>query len=204
MAIEVSKIQSPFNKSRKDKFLLVFNIPKGLREIDRKYERSNYTFKRDSFQFSLYSATIPKIQVPAVPTRYAGGTIHISSHSRPPFPPVPVSFNIDNRFENYWVIFQWLNVIRDQYDGRFGTTDVRQLLDYNTPLTEYSTSMHIYAVDEFDKPTVAWQFTHAFPVELGEIEYNYQDPDEISSSFQFVFSNMFVELQPTSDQNDII
>tara|TARA_R100000951_G_scaffold112807_1_gene113739 strand:- start:3107 stop:3721 length:615 start_codon:yes stop_codon:yes gene_type:complete len=204
MAIVDNKIQAPFNKARKDKFLLVFNIPNALKVSNRTIERSNSTFKRDSFQFSVESSVVPDISVPAVETRYAGANIHLSSHARPPFQPVEVEFTIDNRFENYWVIYSWMNTIRDQYDGQFGAADIRDQFDGDAPLSEYSTDITLYALDEYNKPIIEWNYTRAFPVKLGGISYNYQDPDEIKSAFTFAFSNIHCQLSPTTDKSDRI
>jgi hypothetical protein len=103
--------QSLLNKQRKDKFTLSFNIPSALKKIDTKNVNSNLNIISDSLQFSIFGTTTPSIEVPGVEIRYAGSTLYNSSHSKNSYPPVNVNFTIDNRFNNYWVIYQWLKTL---------------------------------------------------------------------------------------------
>ena len=61
--------QSVLNKSRADKFLLVFDIPPILKEFDKKFKQSNTTIVSDSVQFSIFGTAVPEITVPAVENR---------------------------------------------------------------------------------------------------------------------------------------
>ena len=108
--------QAMLNKSRADKFLLVFDVPPILRDINKNFtqDQSNTTLISDSVQFSIFGAAVPEITVAAQETRYAGSTLYVSSHSKDPFPPVTVNFNVDNEYKNYWVIYQWLNLLIKQ------------------------------------------------------------------------------------------
>ena len=56
------------------------------------------------------------------------------------------------------------------------------------------TDMTLYAKDEFDKNKVKFTYKNAFPVSLGQIDYNYRTEDEIETSFEFAFSQLLVEL----------
>ena len=49
-------------------------------------------------------------------------------------------------------------------------------------------------VDEFNKNVIKWDYTKAFPVSLGEINYNYRTGDEIESTFEFAFHEVVVTL----------
>ena len=64
--------QSYLNKSRTDKFNLVFSLPPALRTINSKTDRQTYTVNEDSFQFSVYGAVVPEMDVPALQIRYGG------------------------------------------------------------------------------------------------------------------------------------
>ena len=103
--------QSVLNKSRADKFLLVFDIPPILKEFNTKFKQDNTSIISDSVQFSIFGTAVPEITVPAVENRYAGNTLYVSSHSKNSYPPVSVKFNVDNEYKNYWVIYQWLNLL---------------------------------------------------------------------------------------------
>ena len=61
--------QSMLNKSRADKFLLVFDIPPILKEFNKKFNQNNLSIISDSVQFSIFGTAVPEITVPAVENR---------------------------------------------------------------------------------------------------------------------------------------
>ena len=183
-------IQSPFNKARVDKFALVVNLPPALKSINSKFDRSNKTVNLDALQFSVFGTIIPDIVVPAIETRFAGSTIYVSSHNRPSFPAVSINFTIDNEFNNYWYIYQWLNLMRDEKEGVFGIVNGRGLAESNAAVQQYSTTFTLFGRDEFNNNIIKFDYFNAFPTKLGSITWNYQDSKEITCSFDFVFSNI--------------
>ena len=185
--------QSVLNKSRADKFLLVFDIPPILKEFDKKFKQSNTTIVSDSVQFSIFGTAVPEITVPAVENRYAGNTLYVSSHSKNSYPPVSVKFNVDNEYKNYWVIYQWLNLLHDQYDGRYNAREVNSN-DPDENFKDYQTNLTIFGKDEFNNSRIKFTYTKAFPTTIDTIDYNYQNPDEISSGFTFVYSQLHTEV----------
>jgi hypothetical protein len=182
--------QSPFNKARVDKFTLVVNLPPALKSINSKFDRNNKTVNLDALQFSVFGTMIPDIVVPAIETRFAGSTIYVSSHNRPSFPAVSINFTIDNEFNNYWYVYQWLNLMRDEREGAFGIVNSRGLAETNAVLDQYSTTFTLYGRDEFNNNIIKFDYFNAFPTKLGSITWNYQDSKEITCSFDFVFSNI--------------
>ena len=103
--------QSLLNKAHRDKFLMVITPPESIREINTKGERSNKKVINDSIQYSVYGALIPKITVQDIGTQYSGQTFKFTSHHRPSYENIFVNFTIDNRFNNYWVLFKWINTV---------------------------------------------------------------------------------------------
>ena len=183
--------QAPFNKSRIDKFTMVLNLPPALKSINDKFNTNNKTINLDALQFSVFGVVVPEITVPAIETRYSGSTIYVSSHNRSSFPASNVGFTIDNQFANYWVIYQWLNVMRDEKEGSAnGILNARNLAEAGALLGEYSSIFTLYAKDEFNNNIIKFDYYNAFPTKLGSINWNYQDSKEIQSSFEFVFSNI--------------
>jgi len=199
-------IQSQFNKSRKDKFLLVFQLPQILTSINNSdlSVRSNSLINQDSMQFSVYGSVIPEVQVPEIINTYSGQSYKISSGIRPPYENIKISFTIDNRFNNYWVIWKWLNLLNDSKTSTFNSSNVipntNAVLNnqgtLNTALQPqgYQTDFTLYGKDEFDQNIVQFTYTKAFPVSLGSIDYSYRDADEIETTFEFAFSQFFVDL----------
>ena len=186
--------QAMLNKSRADKFLLVFDVPPILRDINKNFtqDQSNTTLISDSVQFSIFGAAVPEITVAAQETRYAGSTLYVSSHSKDPFPPVTVQFNIDNEYKNYWVIYQWLNLLHDQYEGRYNQRELN--LSKDPDFRDYQTNLTIFGKDEFNNNRIKFTYTKAFPTTIEAVNYNYQNADEITSGFTFVYSQLHTEV----------
>lgn len=185
--------QSTLNKSRTDKFRMVFTIPAALRKINRKQERSNFTIKEDTMQLSIYGTIVPEIIVPALLIRYAGSTLYNSSHSREPYPAVTVKFTIDNEYNNYWVIYKWLNLLHDEKTGTFDKTN----LISDDVFLDYQSNISIYGLDEYENNRIKFTYTKAFPTAIGGVTYDYRDGAEIQSSFTFVYSQLHTELLST-------
>jgi hypothetical protein len=198
MANLVNYAQSPFNKTRKDKFLLVLNFPDGLKDISKKITRSNESILPDTIQFSVYGAIVPDVEVPVLNVRYTGQTLAASSHARPPYPACTVNFTVDNRFNNYWTIYKWLDLLTSSEDG---IVDKDNILVKNnrTDLMKYAANISIFALDEYDKRTVEFVYTNAFPTSLGGINFNNRDASEIETTFTFNYSRLLVSLVETVD-----
>lgn len=184
--------QSILNKSRLDKFLLVFSIPPALREINVRENsaRNSTNVIEDKLQLSVYGAVVPELTVPSIQIPYAGSNLYQSAHAREPYPPVTVNFTADNEFNNYWVIYKWLNLMHDQKTGVYDESD----LDPDNQFNNYQTDMTLYGLDEYENRRIEFTYTKAFPVTLGNLEYNYRTSDEIESSFTFVYSQLHTKL----------
>ena len=183
--------QSMLNKSRADKFLLVFDVPPILKEFSKKFNQTNTSIIPDSVQFSIFGAAVPEITVPAVDNRYAGNTLYVSSHSKSPYPPVSIGFKIDNEYKNYWTIYSWLNLLHDQYEGRY---NVREINENNPDFQDYQTDLTIFGKDEFNNNRIKFTYTKAFPTTVEAINYDYTNAEEITSGFTFVYSQLHTEV----------
>lgn len=184
--------QSILNKSRKDKFLLTVTLPVPLLEINKRDTRTNSNIQLDTLQFSVYGTVVPQNTIPQEDVRYAGGNIFVSSHSRPSYDPVTVNFTIDNRFNNYWVINKWINLMRDEVTGIFSP----ELEQNNVGVGLYSSDFIITARDEFNSDVIKWIYKSAFPISLGDISFSDRESGEIETTFQFVFRKIETILMP--------
>ena len=190
--------QSYLNKSRKDKFLLVFDIPPVLKRIQSNYTRDNNTIIPDSVQFSIFGTMVPGVTVKGVATRYAGDTLYVSSHSKDPYPPVNVKFNVDSGYNNYWTIYQWLNLLHDQKTGQYNELGIQ--IDGN--FSDYQTDISLYGLDEYSgtdenfKPVIEFKYTKCFPTSLDSLEFSQQETGEMElmCGFTFLFSQMHIRL----------
>ena len=184
--------QSILNKSRLDKFILIFSIPRALREINVRENsaRNSNNVIEDKLQLSVYGAVVPELTVPSIQVPYAGSNLYQSAHAREAYPPVTVNFTADNEFNNYWVIYKWLNLMHDQKTGVYDESD----LDPDNEFNNYQTDMTLYGLDEYENRRIEFTYTKAFPVALGNLEYNYRTSEEIESSFTFVYSQLHTKL----------
>ena len=190
--MSVSYTQAALNKERKDKFIMVIPTPKFLKDDVNKFVRDNKQVNPDSVQFSIYGSVVPPVQIPNVEVRYSGQTLNVTSHNRPAYPPVNVKFTIDNRFENYWFIYKWLNKLQDDYAGYFN--EEKNYPKKKVIEEEYMADFTIYALDEYNKRVAQFDYTKGFPTFLGGVEYSYRDPGEIETQFSFAYSQFYVSL----------
>lgn len=196
--------QSILNKTRNDKFLMVLDIPKYLKqtydvELKRKYNA-------DQIQFTTYGSPIPSVSVPSIDVPFDNQVYKASSLSRPAYQPLNVKFFIDNGYKNYWVIWKWLNLFND---AKTSKSEVHMEYMNNNknpklenPMQELVSTFSIFALDEYNNKIVQFKYNHVFPVSLSEINFSHQDPSEISCTASFAFNQMNVELLKNVDEEN--
>jgi hypothetical protein len=187
--------QSILNKNRKDKFLLVLNIPSVLKEINKidQNDRESKYINFDSIQYSIYGAVVPGVTVPDIDTAFGGQVAKFTSYNRPAYNPITVNFTIDNGFNNWWVLWTWLDLINNSEIGKYNSKNIPQT-DLVRITNSYQTNITIFGLDEYNNKKIQFDYTNAFVTGLGEINYNYRDPDQIESSFTFAFSQFTPKL----------
>lgn len=184
--------QSHLNVTRKDKFKLVMDIPALLKPLLRKEDRFCHGGNLDRLQLSIWGFVIPEIQINKIAIPYSGQTLNFSGLSRPAYQPLNVNFTIDNRFDNYYILYKWLDIQNDdvasQYDFKHLGNDTRGHIN------EYSSTFTVYALDEYDTPTAKWDYGLAFPTILGGINANFRETSELESNFTFEFGTVTMSL----------
>lgn len=184
--------QSYLNKARTDKFRVTVPLPAGLRNIDTRIIRSIDFVDKDSINFSIYAINIPPVIVEPIDMKFGGQTPRVSSLARAPYDPVEVKFVIDNMYANYWLLYTWMNLLNDERTGymtrRANTQNVTESIE------EYTTSIIVAGIDEYNNNVIEYNFIGCVPQEIGGISYNYQETNEIESSFKFRFNQMQVKI----------
>lgn len=182
--------QSVLNKSKKDKFVFVLTLPDAMKDIAYSLpeNRQDDRVIPDTLQFSVYGAVVPGVRVDSGEIRYSGQAVKFSTHSRPAYDNVTVNFTIDNRFNNYWVIWKWLEILNDDRDAIFMK---QKRVEVNESMfKQYQGSATMYALDEYNKQTMKFDYQGLLPVSLGNIDYNYRTADNIDTTFEFSFSKL--------------
>ena len=186
--------QSVLNRSGKDKFLLILNLPQVLRKL----EKTNPLISIKPIEVSVYGAVVPSIQVPPVEVRFGGQSYNVSSHSRPNYPPLNVNFVIDNNFKNYWLLWKWLSILNDpKISGYAGTKDGNEnKTDKETrgSLAEYQTNISVVGLNEYNQKIIEFVYYNAFITSLGGIDYNYRSPEVLETTVEFQYSQFDVKL----------
>ena len=200
--------QSALNRSRNDKFILILDLPLALKS---NYDSTlNQNLKIDSLQFAIYGSPVPAISVPAIDIPFGGQVHKTSSMSRPAYDPLNVKFLVDNGYNNYWILWKWLNLFND---SKKSFTNITTSIDSTispaikdptiiNPLSKYVSNFTIYGLDEFNNKIISFAYKNVFPTTLSELNFSNQDPSEINSSVTFVFDQLNVELLKNVNQSD--
>jgi len=187
-------LQSVLNRTSKDKFILVLNLPAVL----RKQLPNDELLNLDPLQISIFGTVVPPIIVPTNEVRYAGQTYNVSSYTRPNYPPLPVNFVVDNKFRNYWILWRWLQILNDPETSLYtGTNPNLETWKDRTETginTEYQTNFSVLGLNEYNQYTIEFIFKNAFITNLGGITYEYNDSEFIKTSAEFQFSQLDVKL----------
>lgn len=188
--------QAVLNRSRNDKFLLVLEIPPALKKVYDTTLKDSYT--ADSLQFTVFGSPVPNISVPNISLPYGGQNLNISSTSRPTYPPLPLKFLIDNGYQNYWMLWKWLDLFNDsEYSYTDLTTklaDFKGNIELKNPMSDYTTTFSLIGLDEYNNKLISFNYKSAFITNLSEINFSYQDPSEISCTATFAYNQLDVKL----------
>lgn len=188
--------QAVLNRSRSDKFQFILELPKALKKTMDGVLQKEYN--ADSIQFTSIGSPVPEIKVPSVALPFGGQVYNTSSISRPAYPALPVKFFIDNGYQNYWILWKWLNLFNNATDG---STSLNDPLNSNTeeiiltnPITDYAANFQIFGLDEFNNKIISFNYKQAFITGLSNIDYSFQTQNEIICTATFVFNQLDVEL----------
>ena len=187
--------QSILNKNRKDKFLLVLNLPNILKKVDKSSlgDRASKYLNLDSLQYSIYGSVVPNTTIPEIDMPYSGQVAKYTSYARPQYTAVTVSFTVDNGFNNWWVLWYWLNLINNSTEGTYNYDNLPDGLSYKN-IHSYETNITVYGLDEYNNKKIQFDYLRAFITGLGEINYNYRDTEQIESTFTVAFSQLKPQL----------
>lgn len=195
--------QTPLNRSRNDKFNLILELPVVLRkQYDPVLKQSN---SADSVQFMVYGSPTPSLSVPAITVPYAGQNYKTSSASRPSYPPLVLTFIIDNGYKNYWMLYKWLNLFNDAKDSsselaNVGGTHFVEDRGLQNPMNDLAANFYMFALDEYNKNIVKFVYKQAFLTSIGEINYSHQDAAEITCRATFEYNQFDAELIKNIDE----
>ena len=184
----IQSTESPLNKTFADKFYFIFELPEALKNIrtEKTLVKAGMGINKKTVQWSIIKAEVPNINIKANPINYAGGALHVSSHTKSPYDPFKITFKVDSNWLNYFTIYEWINFIYGEKEGHFDEEN----LTNSKSFTSYAVPVSIVGLDEYNNPVIQWIFTYAFPTDLSNISLDYTSTEEIEFSATFVFSQM--------------
>jgi hypothetical protein len=186
--------QSVLNQSGRDKFILVLNLPKILKQ----QAINDKLINLDPLQINIYGTAVPPITIPSNEVRFGGQSYNVTSYSRPNYQPLSVKFIVDNRFRNYWVLWKWLTILNDPkeslYTGTKANLETYKDRIESGILTEYQTNFSVIGLNEYNEKSIEFSYYNGFITGLGGIEYNYREPSIVESTAEFQFSQLDVKL----------
>ena len=183
-------------------------MPDALKKINTSGQntRSSEGLNIDTLQYSVHGTIVPSTIVNSTTLPYAGQSLNVSTGKRENYSEVTVNFAVDNQFNNWWVLWKWLNFINN---AQTSTLDNEGLVTYaklttgandtflfssTGNLQPYMSKITVYGLDEYNNKKIQWNYSKAFITKLDGINYSYKDPELIESSFTFSFSQLFAEL----------
>lgn len=188
--------QAVLNRSRNDKFLLVLEIPPALKAIQDNVLETR--FNANSVEFTVFGSPVPNISVPNITLPFGGQNLNISSTARPAYPPLPLRFLIDNGYQNYWMLWKWLDLFND---SEYSYTDLTAKLDsfqnnieLKNPMRDFTTTFSLIGLDEYNNKLISFDYKGAFITNLSEINFSYQESSEISCTATFAYNQLEVKL----------
>lgn len=203
--------QTILNKALRDKFILYLELPPILKNIETKSAREKNLVNLDKLQFSLLNARVPNIAIPPEEIKVMGQTYNITSHHRPNYQSIKVDFLVDNNYDNYWILWKWLSLLNDPLKSNVPEElantkyNIKNLdvINYKSEYkeikrkrssTDYQTIITLEGLREYNEPVIRFNFYNSFIINLGEIEYNYNNTNEIVCSFEYQFNQLEITL----------
>lgn len=189
MITDNPQIQSPLNRSSKDKFYMILDLPYVL----KKRAETDPSINIEPLQISVYGTMVPDIAVPEVDMRFQGQNLHLSTYARPNYPPITINYVVDSQYNNYYLLWLWLDAVNLALQDIYGGADIVDAAVVGDQF-EYQTTIKIIAVDEYDKPVIEFIYSKAFLSTLGGLTYSYREGASlVESTATFHFSQLDVK-----------
>lgn len=183
--------ESELNTARSNKFILVIDLPKCFRALDGTPNAGSCSyFRTQKLQMNVFGKAIPEVEIPSNEIAAFGQVMKASSLSRKAYRAVTIKFIVDSKYENYFVVYKWMDIMNSTTEGGF---DRGNEINKSGKLADYTATFSLYLLNEYNKPVVRWDYVGAFPTGLGSIDLDKRDPSEIECEFTFEFS--FINMQ---------
>jgi hypothetical protein len=129
--------------------------------------------------------------------------LNLTSGKRDKYPDITVNFTVDNGFNNWWVLWKWLEFINGPVSGSSDPNNLipfaydangKPVINSLNSLQPYQTTINVYGLDEYNNNKIRFTYSKAFITSLTGITYSYRDAEQMEASFTFSFSQLNAEL----------
>ena len=172
------------------------DLPIALKRKQDLVMQSNHN--ADQVQFTTFGSPVPSIKVNEIKVPFGGQVYNASSISRPSYDSLTLKFLIDNGYQNYWILWKWLNLFNNSEDSSTTLTEpvIMEIDDMRltNPMSDFTTTFSLFGLDEFNNKIIEFKYTQAFITSLSPIEYSFQTANEIICTATFVFNQLNISL----------
>lgn len=144
------------SKSSANKFQLIFPLLPELDEIS----------DQKQFSLNIIDGILPSFSLNSVDLPYKGGNTKIEMGFES-FGDWTTKFSIDSNFKSWIIIADWM----------FSVANNQQI--HGRSDQSYQTDANLHILDNFENKIVDIKFENIWPIILGEINFSYQDNDQI-------------------------
>ncbi len=183
--------QSVLNRARLDKFTLVLDLPKALKKAEDPILQT--LPNADTIQFTCFGSPTPNIEIPSFDMGFGGQNLKVSSHSRPAYRPLKLSFKVGNDYKNWWILWRWMDLFNNSIrsTSEISANPLNSPSPSQTPIhpvTDYVSTFTTFATEEYNRNVMGFVYYGARVTSLSEISYSHQDPGEITCHASFDFN----------------
>lgn len=124
--------------------------------------------KQKNFSMNIISTILPTFTLTPVEIPWRGTTVW-SEGGGMKYDDWNTDFLIDDQWESYFLIYNWLRNIANGMD-KFGRNDF-----------DYQINGNLTILDDYETPIVDFVFNKIWPTSLGNISLSYQDGEKVLS-----------------------
>ena len=159
------------------------DVPPALKPLLKREKRPCQGGNIERLRFSVWGSVIPDIAIEKIEHSFGGQTMKFSGNARPSYPSIVCNFTVDNQYDNYYILWKWLDI---QNHALEGTSENK--------IKTYSTTISIFPLSEYEEPVAEFIYYDAFITGIGGINISRRDAEEAESTFTFDFSQLNMKL----------
>lgn len=144
------------SRSRKTNFQLVFPVLPHQDNVD----------EQSDFRLNIFGSVLPGIQIQPQEFPWQGGKVYGESGDIE-YKQWNTSFLVDQDFNNYITIYEWMMSIIDGYNN------------FGSKFEDYQIDSSLLIFNNWEENILTFKFKNIWPSDIGDIELSYQEGEEL-------------------------